>query len=514
MKPRVAYAQLSHETNVFSLIPTDLAAFEAAGLRYGADIVTAERGTNTCIGGFIEAGEAAGFELIPILSVWATPSGMVTAEAIESLLDSLCSGLKSAMPLDGVLLALHGAMVTEIDSDGDALILERVRATIGDEIPLVATLDLHANISTRMLDQPDILIGFDTYPHTDMAERGMEAVELLRQLMAGEIDPVIALFKPPMMPTSQRMTTDRNPMRSLIDRAHEIEAISGVINVTVAGGFPPSDTQDCGAAVMVTTDEDTFLAYVLAEELADELWARRNEFLGGVDDYDSARTAIADHEPGRPPLVMVDIGDNPWTGGPGDSAELLRLFIEWEARSAAIALIRDAESVIAASEAGVGATVELRLGGKTDELHGPPLEVAGLVRLLSDGRYVNEGPMMAGLAVDLGPTAVIDVEGIMVIVTSRAESPIDLNIFRRHGIDPTKLDLIGLKGKGHFRAAFEPIASRVVLIEGPGITGADLSRLPFQHVPRPIWPLDPDIEWPIVPTALPYAPITPQEVHE
>jgi microcystin degradation protein MlrC len=495
MTQRVAIAQLSHETNVFSSVPTDLAAFEAAGLRFGADILIAETGTNTCIGGFIDAAAEVDFELVPILSVWATPSGIVPGDTIGWLLQRLCEGLRDAAPLDGVLLALHGAMVTERDPDGDALVLERVRASTGDAVPLIATLDLHANISIRMVDAADILIGFDTYPHVDMAERGREAAHLLRRMIDREIEPVVALVKPPMMPTSQRMTTDRNPMRALLETAHRMETAPGVLNVTLAGGFPPADTEDTGASVLVTTDGDSFLAFEIAEQLASELWSRREEFLGGVESSEAAHRAVADHIPGAPPLIVVDIGDNPWTGGPGDSAELLRLFLEWNTSNAAIALIRDEASVRAATTAGPGGRVDLLLGGKTDDLHGPSLAVSGRVQMLSDGRYVNEGPMMAGLSVDLGPTAMIDVEGISVIVTTRAESPIDLNVFRRHGIEPARLDLIGLKGKGHFRAAFEPIASRIMLIEGPGITGADLSRLPFRNVPRPIWPLDPGCGW-------------------
>lgn len=495
MKRRVAIAQLSHETNVFSSSLTDLGAFHAAGLRFGDDIIATETDANTCIGGFIKAGQEEDFAIVPILSVWATPSGIVTAEAIETLLAQLCSGLESAMPLDGVLLALHGAMVTEIDVDGDARILERVRHSIGPETALVATIDLHANVSERMLSAPDLLIGFNTYPHTDMADRGLQAGQLLARLMERSINPVVAMIKPPMLPTSQRMTTDQEPMRSLQAMARRAELRPEVIDVTIAGGFPAADTEDAGVSVLVTTDDNAQVAYTCADEIASELWRCRDGFLGGVDSVSTAMSAVRRRQQGSPPLLIVDIGDNPWSGGPGDSAELLRLFLAWKVSNAAIALICDPESVRDAISAGVGNRVNVTLGGKSDDLHGAPLRVTGTVRMLSDGRYHNEGPMMAGLAVDIGPSAVIDVDDVLVLVTSRAESPIDLNVFRRHGIEPARLDLIGLKGKGHFRAAFEPIVSRVILIEGPGITGADLSRLPFQNVRRPIWPLDLQLEW-------------------
>jgi len=296
------------------------------------------------------------------------------------------------------------------------------------------------------------------------------------------------LGKPPMLPTSQRMTTDRPPMRTLLDRAEAMEDDPRVLDVTIAGGFPPADVPEAGLSILVTTDGDPALARQLADELAALAWELRHGFLGGVATWDEAAAAIRAIE--RGPLVLVDIADNPWTGGPGDSVELLRFLLRQEARPAALALVRDPEVVAYCCQAGVRATVDVLLGGKTDNLHGPPLAVRGVVRLLSDGRYVNAGPMHAGVTVDLGRTVVLEVEGIAVIVTERAESPIDLNVFRSHGIEPTEQRILALKGNGHFRAAFEPIAERVVLVEGPGITGSDLTRLPFCNIRRPIWPLD------------------------
>ncbi|MBA3413732.1 MAG: MlrC C-terminal domain-containing protein, partial [Chloroflexia bacterium] len=260
-------------------------------------------------------------------------------------------------------------------------------------------------------------------------------------------------------------------------------------------------------SVLVTTDDDPALAAELADALAREAWELRQGFLGGVTGWSEAAALIRDlgrgELPGSGPLVLVDIADNPWTGGPGDSAELVRFLLANKVAGATVALVKDPETVAHARAADPGTTIEVRLGGKTDALHGEPLPVRAYVRLVADGRYVNEGPMMAGVGVDLGPSALLRCtapEGgtppVEVLVTSRAESPIDLNVFRAHGIEPTKRTVLGLKGKGHFRAAFEPISRRVVLVEGPGITGADLSRLAFRHVRRPIWPLDPETQYP------------------
>lgn len=489
---RIAAAQISHETNVFSSVPTDLAAFERSGLTFGEAIVERERGTNSAFGGLIAAAGRFRFQLLPIVSVWATPSGVVTATAIRALIESLSEGLGSFAPVDGVLLALHGAMVTEIDDDGDALILDAVREIVGPDVPVVATLDLHANISPRMVKTATALIGYDTYPHVDMAERAEEAAALILRIIDGEVRPTTALVKPPMLPTSQNMVTDRDPMRSLLARAHEMERDQRVLNVTIAGGFPPADVVDAGLSVLVTTDDDPDLAARLANELALEAWCRRDGLLGGVTSFADAASIIEAHRSGSRPLLLVDIGDNPWSGSPGDSAELVRFLLERRIGDAAVAMVVDPDSVTRCIQAGAGATVSLELGGKTDDLHGPPLPVSGAVRAIGDGCYVNFGPMMAGLPVDLGPTAVFVCgdPAIEVLITSRAETPIDLNVFRSHGVEPTARRVIALKGKGHFRAAFEPIAERIVLVEGPGISGAELNRLPFRNVRRPIWPLD------------------------
>jgi microcystin degradation protein MlrC len=492
---RIAAAQLSHETNAFSAVRTDMAAFEACTIRRGDRILAEERGTNSFFGGVIAGSERFGIELIPILSVWATPSGMVDGPTLRVLIDELIVGLRSAEPLDGILLGIHGAMVSELDRDADALILEAVRDVIGNGRPLVATFDLHANISPRMVGAATLLIGYDTYPHVDMDARAEEACARIAQLVRGEILPAAALVKPPMLPTSQCMTTDRSPMRDLIELAHKWETRPGMIAVSVAGGFPPADVEEAGLSVLAYADDDAQLALDAAESIGELAWQLREQFQGGVSTFEDTAGAIGALQPSDNPLLLVDIGDNPWTGGPGDSVELLRFLLAQGVTNAALALVADPVAVQICIEAGPGSSVHLALGAKIDRLHGEPIYIDAYVRLISDGQYVNEGPMMAGVPVDLGQTALIVVDDIDVLVTSRAETPIDLNVFRAHGIDPTKKRVIALKGKGHFRAAFEPISSRVMLVEGPGITGADLSRLPFEHLARPIWPLDANAEW-------------------
>jgi microcystin degradation protein MlrC len=488
----IAAAELSHETNTFSSVRTDRAAFERVGLRRGAEINQALRHSETSFAGFFDGATKHGFLLVPVLAVWATPSGMVDGETLTNLVDEIVSGIVSSRP-SGVLLALHGAMVSDVDADADGWILERVRDAVGPDVPVVVTLDLHANLTQRMVAAADVLIGYDTYPHVDQRARALEASDILMRLIAKEIEPRPFLLKPPMMPTSQNMPTQQEPMLSILAKVHELEARRGVLNVTVAGGFPPADTPDTGLGVLVTTDEDASLAEELAHELGRFIWDQREGFLGGVASWEDAAALVAERNDA--PVVLVDIADNPWTGGPGDSVELLRFLIRERVKGAAVASVTDPVAARACVHAGPGARVSLNLGGHTDRLHGESMDIEAYVKLVSDGRYRNRGPMHAGIEVNLGPTAVIVVDGVEVLVTTFAETPIDLNVFRAHGIEPTERRVIALKGKGHFRAAFEPIASHVMLVEGPGITGSDLSRLDFQYVKRPMWPLDLDLEW-------------------
>ena len=488
---RIAAAQIQHETNVFSPIRTDLAAFERSGPKFGREI-DVERGTNSAFGGFFAAADRHGIDLVPIVSVWVTPSGIVTADALSPLEERLTTELVEARP-DGVALSLHGAMVSEFDLDGDGWILDRVREIVGWDVPVVVELDLHANISPRMVEAADILVGYDTYPHVDMAKRGEEVIDLLVRMVQGEVNPAMALVKPPMLPTSQRMMTSHDPMASIIALAHKIEARPGVLNVTFSGGFPPSDTEETGVSCVVTTDGDLTRAVEYAEELGRHAWAVREGFLGGVTPFEEAAAVIASlpHHPDKP-LLLVDIADSIWSGSAGDSVELVRFLAGQRVAGSAVAPVVDPEVVALAQVAGVGATIELDLGGKLDRLHGDPLPCTATVLALTEGRYVNSGPMMTGLQVDMGPTAVLAIgePPVRVVATSKPEAPIDPAVFTSNGIDPAGMRVLGLKGKGHFRAAFEPIVSDVILVEGPGITGSELTRLPLRGIRRPIWPLD------------------------
>lgn len=488
---KILTATLYHESNSFSNLLTGIEEFRENLFLPGPEAIDRLQGTNTVLGGFLDSSQEMGFELVPLFYASATPAGKVTRKAFRTLLDMLIQGFREYGPGEGVLLDLHGAMVTEDCDDPEGEILGQTRRLVGPDRPVIAVLDLHANISETMRKMATALIGYDTYPHIDMARRGKEAGKLIARMIRKEVRPVSVLMKPPMMPTSQNMATNRDPMKTLLDMAHEAERNPRILNVTVSGGFPPGDVFDAGFSVVVTADGDLNLARQTAETVSRRAWELKEGFLGGVVSLKQAvEEAIQNHED---LITVVDISDNPATGGPGDGAELLRVLIEKGARDCAFASIADAEAVRKAIEAGVGNRLSLRLGGKTDRLHGNPLDLQNVyVKSITDGVFVNRGPMKTGVTENIGKTVVLTVEGISVIVAEKRITPIDLEMFRFVGIEPARMSIIGLKGKGHFRASFEPISRKIILAEGPGITGSDLSRLQFEKVRRPIFPLDPD----------------------
>jgi microcystin degradation protein MlrC len=489
---RIAIGGISHETNTFSTLPTDLSLFERRGVHGGEALIPAFAGTKTIVGGFLDGARSEGFEVVPTMLAEAAPSGTVTAEAFDRLMTLLIDGLREAGPVDGVLLELHGAMVAENARDGDAEILRRVREVVGS-IPIVGVLDLHANISDGMVALADALVGYDTYPHIDMYERGLEAAAIITRIVRGGLRTARALRKPPLMPPLPKQCTSyETPMRALIALAHEREREHGMVSVTVAAGFPYADVPEAGLAVLAIADGDQARADAVADEIAGVAWERRHEFLIRCTPVDEALQIAEDAVDGSSgPIVLADTADNPGAGAPCDGTILLAGLLERGVQNAALGALWDPEAVQICRVAGVGATVELLLGGKTDDMHGVPLSVSGHVRLLSDGRFKNLGPMNTGAETRMGPTAVLAIDGVEVVITSNRVQALDAGLFLSQGINPSRKRVLVLKSSVHYRGAFEPLASRVVEVDTPGLSNSDLCRYPYQHVRRPIFPLDP-----------------------
>jgi microcystin degradation protein MlrC len=484
---RFFVAMVSHETNTFSPVRTDRQQFEARDLRYGGEILEAYRGTGTCLGGMIDAAAARGVTLVPSLAASASPAGRVAKEFYAETRDRLLADLRAAGRLDGVLLDLHGAMVVEGIDDGEGDLLGAVRAVVGD-VPIAVTLDFHANVTRAMAETATLLHGYKTYPHVDMDARGREAAARLAEVASGRIRPAVAYRQPPMLPPIAGQLTTRGPMRQLYDLADAMERRPRVLSVSIFAGFPLADIHDAGLSIYVATDGDQALAETLADELAAAAWALRREFLHrALPVRDAVARALA--LDGRP-VVLADIADNTGGGAGGDTTEILRELLRVGARSATVACLWDPAAVRACLEAGVGAHLTVAVGGKVDPGHGAPLTVSGRVRTLSDGRFVHKGPMFRGLEGRLGPTAVLDVNDVKIVLISYRWQTLDPEMIRFVGIDPLAEKILVVKSSIHYRAAFEPIARAILEVDAPGLSSSNLGRFAFSRVRRPIFPLD------------------------
>jgi microcystin degradation protein MlrC len=378
---RVAIGGISHETNAFSSIQTDLALFQRRTLLRGQALIDGSRGVSNTLGGMVDAAEGLGWTLVPTIFASATPSGRVQRGTFETLLNELLDGLRAAEPstLDGVLLALHGALVAEAVSDGEGEILRRVRQLVGPALPIVVVLDFHANLTPAIAQHADVVIGYETYPHVDPYARGAEAVVTLARVQSGAIRPVRALRQVPMLtPLTAQWTLGPTPMRDLMRLALEAERQPGIVCVMLAGGFPFSDIHDAGLAVLVTADGDQALADATAERLALECWERREFFRVELTPVAEAIARLQTAT--RGPIVLADVADNPGAGGSNDGTTILDALVRASVQDVAFGVIADPASVARAEAIGAGGQGLFHLGGKLDHLHGPTLELPARAR--------------------------------------------------------------------------------------------------------------------------------------
>ena len=484
----VVIAEFRHETNTFSDKRTDLECYKRRSYVLGEAILPYFRAVRCELGGFINVLEPEpDIRLTPVLAANAMPAGPVTGEMFADTCARMTAALRAQDKVDAVLLSLHGAMVTEISQDGEGDFLEAIRQVVGEDTLIVATLDLHANLTEKMQKNADVLINCDEYPHSDMYERGLEAARCVLRTLRGEIRPVMRCARKPLLLAS--VPTALPAMKQYVDQVHEIEKDPRVLTVSISHGFFCADTAETGLTVVAVTDNDPELAQAIADKIASEIWESRRELRRPLYSAGEA-IALAEKEP-EGPVVLADVTDNPGGGSTCDGTHLLRAMIEKDVQDAAVALIYDPESVEAAERAGVGNTVHLRLGGKErPEILGGPIECEAYVKLLCDGKYKNAGPMGGGLPVDLRKSAVVVIGGIEVIVSCNITQPFDPQIFRAHGIEPAAKKILVVKSTIHFRAAFEPLAKRVIDVECPGLLPQDPRKLHYVRVKRPAYPLD------------------------
>lgn len=489
---RITVGGISHETSSFAVVKTTTSDFETGfGLFRGDQIIRRFTGTNICTGGFIAGGQTHGFEVVPLLWGFAYPSGLIVRHDYEALKQEFLDRLRqaeSAGPVDGVLLDLHGAMVVEGIADGDGDFIEAVRREIGPERPIVVTFDLHGNHTQRRVDAATAIIGFDTYPHVDMDERGREAAELIVKTIRGEVAPVMAFRSIPLFWSTTTQVTAHPPMNEVIQFVHKLESRPGVLSITLATGFPWSDVPDVGASVIVVADRDQSIAEQIADELASWIWENRERWYSPpVSVRDAIRKGQASD---RYPIVLADHADNTGGGSPGDSTEILRTFLEQDLHDALILYIVDPEVAKKAHEAGVGQTIDVHVGGKSAGIQGPPVPMHAQVMAISDGDFVYDGPMYAGLTGNMGCSAWIKQDGVSVVVVTSHEQPLGPAFAKTLGIDCTAMKYIAVKSAAHFRASFEKFAGFIINVDAKAIHTHDFKQLRFKNRTRPVFPVE------------------------
>lgn len=491
-RPRIALGGILHETHTFMEQPTTLTDFAAQSLHYGSDVISTMSASRSGIGGMIDHATAQGWQLLPTLYAAAMPGGTVTAAAYGELLSELRARLEQSMPVDGLLLALHGAMVAEGELDAEADILAQARALVGNATPIVVLLDMHGNISSRLVELADVLLAYDTNPHIDAYARGVEAAAIMARLLRRELRPTPAYARPPLLLPAQSTGTAVPPLAPAHARAAEMEKKDEVICIAVMAGFAYADTPFTGPSIIVTTDGQPGLAAACADELSVILFEHHRQASPGFLAPAEAVRLAASHD--RGPVILVDSADNIGGGTPGDGTDALAAMLAHDVLEGAIVLA-DAQAVDICWRAGEKAEVTLAVGAKVDGWHGQPVTVSGTVRALSDGVFECEIPdnhfaSFYGSTVHMGRSVWLRVAGVNILLTELKTPPLDLAQLRHIGIIPEAQRMIVVKSAVAYRAAFMPIAADVIEMDTAGLCSANLSRFPYRHLQRPVYPLD------------------------
>lgn len=485
---RIVTAAFAHETSTFTPVKTPLENFfERFGPIRGNEIIERFRGTNKVTGGFIEGAEAHGFELIATLYAEAHPSGPVSRIDFDTLVNQMIELMEHARPFDGVLLELHGSMVAEGIDDGEGAILEAVRKLVGPDIPIVGQLDIHSGLSPKMIEMADVLIGRETYPEVDMAERGRECADVIYRILTEGLKPTMALHRIPMIWGIHQVTA-HPPMLEAIQRLHAIEEDPDVICGSIATGYPLADTPHMGSSVYIVTNDNLEKAQALADELGSWIYERKEVWQGPMP---ATRDAIEEaRRIGKYPVILADRNDNTGGGSPGDSTGQLQAFIEANLEDACILYIVDPQAIAKCHEAGAGARIEIEVGGYSSPLQGKPIKMQAEVVAVSDGRFRYGGAMLAGLESSMGPSAYIRQGSIHVVLVTVREQPFDTAFAETLGLNVKGMKWIGVKSAAHFRSGFESWAGHIVVVSEPGVHSAE--NVPFKNLGRRLYPLDLD----------------------
>lgn len=485
-------ARLNHETNTFSPVPTPLADFEP---RYGSDALAEQREARTAMGAFIRLLEARpGSTLVTPLAATANPSGTVDQAAYEHLAGCIVEAVTPG--IDAILLDLHGAMVAGQVPDGEGELLRRLRAR-APRIPIAVALDLHGNVTQAMVEHADLIVGFKTYPHIDMAETGEHAGRLLLDWLDGKTRPVMRWRQLPLLSHTLCSNTNQGAMRRAVEAAREMEARPGVLAVTVMAGFSLADIGDAGMSVIVVSDGDAALADGLAGELAAQMWQEREGFVWRSEPMAEslARASALAAQPGNGPVLLLDHSDNVMSGGSCDTMDVLAAALDAGLSGIAAGPICDPQAVARLWSVADGTRVELDLGNRFP-FHArdarQPLPLAGTVLARSDGRFIVSGPIYTGAQADMGRTVLLDTGAARVVITEKRMEPYDLGVFRCVGLEPSAQRFLLLKSRMYCRPVFGPLSRGLVECDADhgGPTSSNYAFFDFRRLRRPVYPLD------------------------
>ena len=485
-RKRIAIGGIWHETNTFASGKSDYSAFETYQLAKKDEIMSRYRGTNTELGGFIGQAEMNRFQLVPTLFAAAVPSGIIEHQSAMKLCHELIDTMQNAGSPDAIFLSLHGAAIAEEVDDLDGYMLERLRFRYGAQIPIVITVDYHANVTEKMVSHASVIIGYDTYPHVDMADRGEEAAQVAARILETNQVPHCSFKRIPLITSPLNQQTDQEPMRGIFQRLHEIEEWPQILCGTVAMGFPYCDVDHLGASVLVYGTEPAITEKAVSS-LANRIWENRHGFTPEAMSVKEGVTQAVSAE--SFPVAVVEAADNIGGGSAGDATDVLAELIRIRAKGSVI-LIADPEAVQKAVSSGPGSRPALKIGGKSDRLHGSPVEIVVTVRSVSDGEYVHKGSYMTGYVSSMGKSAVVDADGITIVLTSRRSMPFDAEQLRCVGIEPQEQKIIVVKSAIAWKAAFGDIVKQTIVVDSSGVCPIDLTKLQYHSRPKPLFPLD------------------------
>jgi microcystin degradation protein MlrC len=478
----IVIGSIMQETNSFCPVSTSLETFDRL---YGEEMVLKLRGTRTEVSGFLDVLAEADLYVVPTLSARAISGGNVTAEAHLHLQEELLSRISAVADIEGVLLAMHGAMVAEGCDDTEGETLKRVREIVGPNVPIAVSLDPHAHVSQAMVEAADILVSYRTFPHVDQYETGKRTANLFVDMLAKRLHPVMEVVRIPVLTSPEAQPDDSGPMAELLGLCRSLENEKGIRSVSYCPVQPWLDIPGTAQVALVVADKDRSVAKVVAETLAERVWELRDQFVPErLSPKEAIRRAI---QLDSGCIVMTEPADAPPAGAPGDSAFLLRGLLEEDVTQPSMVTVVDPEAVEVAYTTGQGNPISVMVGHKLDPRWGEPVLVKGNVRTLSDGEFFRQ---MTGTIESMGRTAVIQSGAVSVVLCENSFAHLDPNSYISLGLDPSSARIVGVKSTLHFRAFYKPIATEIILLDTPGPSSGRFETFNWQRISRPMWPLD------------------------